>query len=127
MCAAEGSPPDARARGSTSPAVAHEEALSCTHEQGRHSNCGAAGERGEAAESGARTRGGTHVYKQDPRNYDVLILIRDGMDGSTSLVRGGQGGRGHIWLLQLGEGQRQRPVREGGGGIKGAPTTSRAW
>ena len=53
--------------------------------------------RKRATEGGARTRGGTHVYKQDPRNDDVLILIRDGMDGSSSLVRGrgrGQRGRG---------------------------------
>ena len=29
---------------------------------------------------------GTHVYKADPRNKDILILVRDGVDGSSSLV-----------------------------------------
>ena len=95
MCVAEGAEPShphtdgAAARGSSDDnAVGEGERVEAAEMQG-----GATRER--ATEGGARTRGGTHVYKQDPRNDDVLILIRDGMDGSSSLVRGPEGGEGH--------------------------------
>ena len=88
MCVAEGAAPShphtdgVAARGSSDDnAVGEGERVEAAEMQG-----GATRER--ATEGGARTRGGTHVYKQDPRNDDVLILIRDGMDGSSSLVRG---------------------------------------
>ena len=98
MCVAEGAAPShphtdgVAARGSSDAnAVGEvEERLEADETQGSAT-------RKRATEGGARTRGGTHVYKQDPRNDDVLILIRDGMDGSSSLVRGrgrGQRGRG---------------------------------
>lgn len=33
-------------------------------------------------------KSGTHAYKQDPRNEDILIGIRDGVTGRFDLVRG---------------------------------------
>ena len=40
-----------------------------------------------AASTGAnRSTGGTHVYKQDPRNADILVGMRDGVSGRFSLV-----------------------------------------
>ena len=97
MCVAEGAAPShphtdgVAARGSSDAnALGEGERVEAAEAQGSAT-------RERANEGSARTRGGTHVYKQDPRNDDVLILIRDGMDGSSSLVRGrgrGQRGRG---------------------------------
>ena len=46
---------------------------------------------GQPQEDGTASDGGeeagTHVYKVDPRNNDILVLIRDGVDGSSNLVR----------------------------------------
>jgi hypothetical protein len=42
----------------------------------------------DAEDNSAAEKGGTHVYVQDPRNEDILVLIRDGVDRTHSLVRG---------------------------------------